>query len=868
MLLALAVASTGCNRSFYRQQADNEVYGLVQSVPATPLWSMPNFTIQPDPRARFFDPYNPDCEPMPPDDPYSHQLMHYVDHMRGYPCWHKCGDTPYVENPSWLAYVPFDEQGQVEMDLDSSVEIARLQSRDYQSQLEQLYLSALDVTFERFRFDAQFFGGNSTFYTADGRVRGGGRSRSILNTDNALEMRKLNAAGGELLVGFANSFVWQFSSNDTYTANSLLNFNIIQPLLRGAGRARVLERLTFSERVLLANIRQMEQWRRGFYVEVTTGRDAGSGPSRRGGFFGGAGLEGFTGVGSGGFGRVGGFGGGGLQGGGFTGGAGAAQAGGFIGLLQSQREIDNRRANVVALRDSLAQLEAAYDAGRIDRFQVDLARQALYNAQSQLINSEAALQSTLDGFKVVIGLPPALPVRINDPMLDRFNLIDPRLTAVQDAVGRLLDELRNPDPAAPLPQWEPLLPRLADAQSLALSQLEIVRNDLEILEQSLSERRLSLEKLAQRGDVIEDQFELDAFSIAALDRRATEIRKDVESLAARIEAQPAALAELRDQGPGADPRDFQTRLIAYLTDLSGNLLELSLVQARARLDSFTLVPVEMDETTAMQIASENRRDWMNARASLVDTWRLIEFNANDLLAGLNLVFSGDLGTTDDNPFRFRDTNGRLRVGMQFDAPLTRLRERNIYRESLIDYQQARRSYMAFVDRISALLRDTLRTIELNQMNFELRRAAVVLAIDQVDLTRLRLNQPPQPGQTSQFGATTARDLVDALTSLLNVQNDFLSVWVNQEVQRISLDFDLGTMQLDDRGLWIDPGPITSDWHPESEEVEPGHLMMPPLPEEDRESDLPILRENDLRAQQPQKDTTIRLVGHMDGPPAR
>ena len=45
-----------------------------------------------------------------------------------------------------------------------------------------------------------------------------------------------------------------------------------------------------------------------------------------------------------------------------------------------------------ALGDSLEQLQAAYDAGRIDRFQVDLARQALYNAQSQLLNSQNDLR--------------------------------------------------------------------------------------------------------------------------------------------------------------------------------------------------------------------------------------------------------------------------------------------------------------------------------------------------------------------------------------------------------------------------------------------------------------------------------------------
>ena len=101
------------------------------------------------------------------------------------------------------------------------------------------------------------------------------------------------------------------------------------------------------------------------------------------------------------------------------------------------------------------------------------------------------------------------------------------------------------------------------------------------------------------------------------------------------------------------------------------------------------------------------------------------------------------------------------------------------------------------------------------MNFELRRAAVHVAITQVDLARLRLSeparpvqasapgQPTQPGGQSQFGDTVARDLVNALIDLLNVQNDFLSVWVDHEVQELSLDFDLGTMELDGRGMRIE-----------------------------------------------------------------
>ena len=123
-------------------------------------------------------------------------------------------------------------------------------------------------------------------------------------------------------------------------------------------------------------------------------------------------------------------------------------------------------------------------------------------------------------------------------------------------------------------------------------------------------------------------------------------------------------------------------------------------------------------------------------------------------------------------------------------------------------QQARRSYYTFVDRVNQGLRNTLRTIRLNELNFELRRASVQLAISQVELARLQLEEPPRPGvQTVGGSDNRVQNLVGALTQLLNSQNDFLSVWVNYEVQRLSLSFNLGTMLLDAHGQWIDPGHI-------------------------------------------------------------
>lgn len=800
--------SAGCTRTFWRKQADCETYGAIAQKVRDPRWDLLDYSIYPNPQSRFYDPNSIDYPPMPPDDPTAHRLMHCVDCKSGFPCWHADGDIPIVDSPYWQNYLPLDKQSRLLLDMPGATQLAYLHSRDYQSQLETLYLSALDVTFERFRFDVQFFGGNTTTYTAAGEIFSGRPSgSSVLTTVDNIGFNRLLASGGQLSVELANTIVWQFAGPNTNSDVTLASFSLLQPLIRGASRAVVLERLTLAERTLLYNVRAMYRYQQGFYVQLYTGQAPDAGPQRIGGLLGGVGLQGFTGVGSSGFGRIGNVntGAGGVAtGGGFTGGAGAAEAGGYLGLLQDLVQIQNRQANVNGLRDSLAQLEAAYDAGRIDRFQVDLARQALFNAQSQLLTAKAAFQANLDSFKVLIGLPPTLEVLATDPILRRFELLQPELLTLQSDVGHFLDELRSPDlpPGAPLTDDD--LRRVLGLRKQIAARFGVVEEDFKRLDRAIPERLRSLKTLLATSQ--EEGIEVGpiAYSSEAFESRIAELKRDYGNLTTTFERLNADLLAFGEQNPN-EAAPEREQLTTLVTALSSVMEELQLIQARARLDAVTLTDVELDGREAVEIAAENRLDWMNARAGLVDQWRLIQFNATALRSGLNLSVNGDIGTTGNNPVNFHGTNGQLTVGLQFDAPLTRVAERNIYRQALIQYQQSRRAYMQYVDSISQLLRNELRSIRLNQLNFELRRGAVLIAINQVDLTALRLRQPPRPGEDTQFGVTTARDLVDSLGNLLNVQNDFLSVWVNYELQRVNLDYDLGTMMLDQCGVWIDPG---------------------------------------------------------------
>jgi len=701
MLLATLI---GCTRSRYRRAADDEVYSLIHRGACDPRWALDDYSITPNPASRMYDPNSPDRPPMPPDDPTSHELMQCVEGMKGWPHWDRNGHVPYAENPDWLQCLTRDAEGVVVLDRPAAVQVALLNSREYQRELEDLYLTALDVTYQRFRFDVQFFGGNSTFFTADGpdRPGGGGQSSSLLNVNTGLEAQKLSATGTELVVGVANSLVWQFAGPDERSATTLLDFSLMQPLLRGAGRAVVLENLTESERALLANIRQMERFRHGFYAQIVAGLNPGIGPVR-GGFS----IADFT--------------------------PSSSISGGILDLMESQVRIRNQRFNVTGLRHSLDQFEAFLDADRIDSLQVDQARQALYNAQSTLMALESGYQDSLDSYKITLGLPPQVNVRIDDPLLKRFDLIDSQTTAMQEGISGLLSKMRDPESAIGASEYATAMEYIPGQCRTVLG---IIENDMRTLDRTVPERLAFLQLLSTRRELTDGDVDPGVADIAAFQQRLASIREEFDKqrnalLAALRDCENEKLLPIapadgtveRTEGDGQNTKEsgWRAQAIGLLTRLGDDFSELAILQARCRVECVSLVPIQLQSDEAVEIARQNRLDWMNARAALVDTWRQVEVVANALMGDMSVTFSGDMSTLNNKPLAFRGTTGRLRVGLQFDPPLTRLAERNAYREALVNYQQARRQYYAYEDRVSQNLRNTLRAIDRYQLDFELRR---------------------------------------------------------------------------------------------------------------------------------------------------
>jgi hypothetical protein len=232
-------------------------------------------------------------------------------------------------------------------------------------------------------------------------------------------------------------------------------------------------------------------------------------------------------------------------------------------------------------------------------------------------------------------------------------------------------------------------------------------------------------------------------------------------------------------------------------------LELGFNQAGVRLETIVLPAVKLDSDQALQIALANRLDIMNQRAEVVDQWRLIALNADRLEADLDVQLDGSIGTLDRNIVNFRDQTGSFSASVRFDSPISRLGERNIYRQSLIDYQRVRRSYIAFEDSVNQGLRNTLRGVKLFEEEIELRRQAMRIAIRQMDFNQARLKEPPRVGAGAGAAGDPVRDLLGAFSDFLNTQNGVMNTYLSYQATRMLLYRDLGIVRFDESGMWVD-----------------------------------------------------------------
>lgn len=841
-----AISLPGCSRPFWRKQADLDVYNAEMERLADPRWMLPRLDVTPDPESRFFDPHDPDFSPLPPDDPQAHSYMHWVDGWQGYKGWHKLGDRLSVENPAWLLRFGISPD-QIDpqtgrylvappridnLTIQDAVELAQIHSRDYQFEIEDLYLSALAVTFERFQFGVRYLGiggneprGNVVSDARPGRV---GRATA----DAAIGVSQLLPAGGQWAVELANNTVWLFSGGNQTNSASILSYSLVQPLLINAGRKLVLENLTQAERSLLYQTRELARFRQQLFTDL-------------------------------------------------VGGGGAGGSTGYLGLIQATQGVMNEEGNLYRIQRQVDLLEAVNEIRPL-QFRIDLAKlpegfvipEALqgklsYSAERKLLiwvgtmtddeervlkglSTDAnyqdaissiiiplriesatldvlqlktsytqavqrlriqrrALQDQLDNYKIALGLPPDMELSIDQTLLKQFELVDESLRnleiEVMDFVPRTWAQLDVPPDGVLLPPGQEHVPSVEQLRTV-IDEYErvigevtrrgvaLVRRDIDRLVSELPDRlgQLSTEENRDRlkSDFDRDQRIFDV-TLAQLDKRRVEIAGWRETV-----SDPQLPKEQREMLRLAI-LDEHEKLLQITRNLGGIL-----VGVRAEMISVRPYQIGLEDSVALGV--ENRLDLMNARANVMDARRQIEVAANRLRAQADVVLEGNIGTSGGNrPFDFRRDQSSYRFGMRFTAPLDQILERNSYRRTLIDYERTKRAYMLAEDTVKQQIRRDWRQLQVLRENLETSKQAIRFAAAQYDLAVDEALRPKAPGQAATRGTgLQGNNLLGALNSILQAQNSLIANWVDYERNRLNIHRDMGIMDLGEDGVWNDP----------------------------------------------------------------
>lgn len=732
--MSVLAAVAGCSRPYYRQSADRETYPIIAERVATPVSAVGRMGIEPSPSSRLADPNSPDCPPKPPDDVVAAKYMDCPNGIPGYRHWDEFGRVDSIEPIGWEESLGKNDAGILKLNQDRAVEVALDHSREYQTRLESVYLSALALTLNRFEFDVRWFGRNGTTYVHTG----GPFETNTLTTASDVGFNKNFAAGGQLLIDFANSFVWEFTGK-TYTASSSIGATLIQPLIRGYGRNVRLETLTQSERDVLYAVRDFARFRKQFWSSVTV------------------------------------------------------DSGGYLQLLNALQAARNARANVKSQEQNYALYQKLYQGGRTQAANVDQIYQGLLSARANVISADINLQSALDQFKLRLGLPPRLKVELDDKPLEPFRLVDPAVEAYRDEIDAFerarkaeLDEL--PGVISLRASFEKLEVLISRAEGIvAKSEKELENWKANLTQTSDDPEQMERAKKAYEGQK----------------GKPKEWKDNLTALKAAIAAQKAKLTE--------NTRDKAWDDIVEGVKGIGAIIDSAIAaESQARINMIRLPTLKYEETEAMNYAKEHRLDLLTAQAQVTDAWRKVNIAANALKSDLNVRLDGTLGTEPGsrNPVDFSAAGSRLSASLQFDGPLNRQAERNAYRASQINYQRARRNYMALSDSVELDIRQGLRNLQRVQLNFEIARQQLLVAVRQLETERRMLSQPRQQNQQGNTDDPTLR-ILNAQQQLLNARNDLANNLFGFEQERVRLLINLEAMTLDDRGFPTDDAPLLS-----------------------------------------------------------
>ncbi len=319
----VATLLTGCT-SYYRKSADKEAYKIIQEKEKATLGHTNAFSID----TRYSN--------RKPDDIKAKEIIE--DRMR--------------ETKQTLT-------------LQDALRAALENNRQYQLRKEQLYLSALTLTRERFEFVPQFFAGTTATAErspVDEDLPGRPNSDKSFRLSSRAGFDQMLKTGGRVSLDLANDLLRFYSGGRNDSAFSTIMLSLAQPLLRGAGAKIAAENLTQAERNVIYEIRSFSYFQDTFAYDIV---------------------------------RT------------------------YLQLVQQQDTVKNQYNNFLS-RVSLRERSVALAVDRLAPFQADLATQEELAARNSYILAVERYRNTLDQFKITLGLPAGYDIRLDDTVLAKL----------------------------------------------------------------------------------------------------------------------------------------------------------------------------------------------------------------------------------------------------------------------------------------------------------------------------------------------------------------------------------------------------------------------------------------------------------------
>jgi outer membrane protein TolC len=249
-------------------------------------------------------------------------------------------------------------------------------------------------------------------------------------------------------------------------------------------------------------------------------------------------------------------------------------------------------------------------------------------------------------------------------------------------------------------------------------------------------------------------------------------------------------------------RDYINSLAFYLTGLDAFKTRLGLPlpyglylddKDLKELIGAGLTAVDIDSKVAFQICVRKQMDILNAVDRFEDSKRKVRVAADQLRAELNLFANASLQS--DEPYDYTNfdlSKVRYSAGLRLNLPVDRLRERNVYRASLVSFESQLRSLGLTLDNYKDRIDRGLRTIEQTRLNYLNAVESLTVAQRRVENNNMLL----------EAGRATIRDLREAQDGLIQAENDLASIYAAYLASRLGLLLNVGVIDTRPEKFWL------------------------------------------------------------------